>query len=167
VTTQPVGAPAAGAVTCPLCGFGYVPGGDSCRDHGCPIAVGGCATRHCPRCGYTMPDEERSTAARLVRRLFRPRPRRAAGTLADLPAGATAVVERIEGEPALRARLTAQGLAPGIAVHVVQRTPTYVIEVGETSVALERRVAEVIVTHPGVSGGDGAPPGPESPPRKP
>ncbi len=139
------GAPASPAVTCPLCGFEYVPGGDSCREHGCPIALGGCATRHCPRCGYTMPDEEKSAAARFVRKLFRPRSRPAAGTLADLPAGAVGVVERIAGEPSLQARLTAQGLAPGVAVHLVQRTPTYVIEVGETSVAIERRVAEAIV----------------------
>jgi Fe2+ transport system protein FeoA len=151
VTTLPLlpGAAGSPAVHCPLCGFEYVPGGDSCREHGCPIALGGCATRHCPRCGYTMPDEERSAAARLVRRLFRPRPRPAAGTLADLPAGAFGVVERIAGEPSLQARLTAQGLAPGVVVHLVQRTPTYVIEVGETSIALERRVAEAIVLRPG------------------
>jgi DtxR family Mn-dependent transcriptional regulator len=92
-----------------------------------------------------MPDEERSAAARLVRRLFRPRPRPAAGTLAELPAGAFGVIARIEGDPALQARLTAQGLAPGVALHLVQRTPTYVIEVGETSVALEHRVAQAIV----------------------
>ena len=145
MTTQPLsGAPVAAAVACPLCGFAYVPGGDSCRERGCPIALGGCAMRHCPRCGYTMPDEERSTAARLVRRLFRPRHRHAAGTLAELPSGAFGVVERIEGDTALQARLTAQGLAPGVALHVLQRAPTYVIEVGETTIALERRVAEAI-----------------------
>ena len=130
-------------VTCPLCGLDYEPGGDTCREHGCPIAFGGCATQHCPRCGYTMPDEERSAAARLVRRLFRaPRRRHAAFTLADLPAGAFGVIERLEGDPGLLARLTAQGLAPGVAIHVLQRMPTYVIEVGETTIALERRVAE-------------------------
>jgi Fe2+ transport system protein FeoA len=91
-----------------------------------------------------MPDEERSVAARLVRRLFRPRPRRAAGTLAELPAGSFAVVGGLLGDPALQARLTAQGLAPGVAIHVVQTTPTHVIEVGETTVALERRVAEAV-----------------------
>ena len=145
MTTHPLpAAPDAAAVNCPLCGFAYVPGGDSCREHGCPIALGGCATRHCPRCGYTMPDEERSTAARLVRRLFRPRPRPAAGTVAELPAGAFGVVERIEGDAALQARLTAQGLAPGVALHVLQRRPTFVIELGETTIALERRVAEAI-----------------------
>jgi len=136
-------------VTCPLCGFAYVPGGESCREHGCPIALGGCATRHCPRCGYTMPDEERSVAARLVRRLFRPRPSRSAETLADLPAGSFGVIERLVGEPGLLARLTAQGLTPGVAVHVTQRAPAFVIEIGETTIALERRVAETIVLRKG------------------
>lgn len=145
MTTLPVAElPAAVAVSCPLCAFEYVPGGDSCREKGCPIALGGCATRHCPRCGYTMPDEERSVAARFVRRLLTRRPRPSAGTLADLPAGAQGVVESIGGDPGLQARLTAQGLAPGIGVHVVQRVPTYVVEVGETMIALERRVAAAV-----------------------
>jgi Fe2+ transport system protein FeoA len=91
-----------------------------------------------------MPDEEKSLAARLVRRLFRPRAAHAAGTLAELPAGSFGVVETIEGDPALQARLTSQGLAPGVAVHVLQRVPTFVIEVGETTIALETRVAEAI-----------------------
>ena len=146
MTSLPLaGAPPVPATTCPLCSFVYVPGGDSCREHGCPIALGSCATQHCPRCGYTMPDEEKSAAARFVRRLFRPRPRQVAGTLAEMPAGSFGVVERIEGDPALQARLTAQGLAPGLTVHVLQRTPTYVIEAGQTTIALERRVAEAIV----------------------
>jgi Fe2+ transport system protein FeoA len=144
VTTLPLPEAPAAAVTCPLCGFAYVPGGDSCREHGCPIALGGCATRHCPRCGYTMPDEERSAAARLVRRLFRPRSRPAVGTLAELPAGAFGVVETIGGDPALRARLTGQGFAPGVTLHVVQRVPTCVVEMGETTIALESRVAQAV-----------------------
>jgi Fe2+ transport system protein FeoA len=146
VTTLPVPGPTAAApVTCPLCSFEYVPGGSSCREHGCPIALGTCATLHCPRCGYTMPDEERSASARFVRKLFRRRPRAVAGTLAEMPAGSFGVVERIEGDPGLQARLTAQGLAPGLTVHVLQCAPTYVIEAGETTIALERRVAEAII----------------------
>jgi Fe2+ transport system protein FeoA len=146
VTTLPLpGAPAGPQTTCPLCSFVYVPGGDSCREHGCPIALGTCATQHCPRCGYTMPDEQKSASARFVRRLFQRRPRPGGGTLAEMPAGSFGVVERIEGDPALQARLTAQGLAPGLTVHVLQRTPTYVIETGQTTIALERRVAEAII----------------------
>jgi DtxR family Mn-dependent transcriptional regulator len=91
-----------------------------------------------------MPDEEKSVAARLVRRLLTRRPRRSAGTLAELPAGAQGVVESIGGDPGLQARLTAQGLAPGVAIHVVQRVPTYVVEVGETTIALEQRVAAAV-----------------------
>lgn len=138
---------AASAVTCPLCGLDYTPGGATCREHGCPIALGGCATQHCPRCGYTMPDETKSAAARLVRRLFQrsPRPAHHAGSLAELPAGAFGVVERLHGPPDLLARLTAQGLAPGVAVHVLQRLPTFVIEVGETTIGLEQDVAAAIV----------------------
>ena len=145
MTTLPVAAaPAAERFACPLCGLEYEPGGSTCREHGCPVAFGGCATRHCPRCGYTMPDEEKSAAARLVRRLLTRRPRPAAGTLADLPAGGHGVVERIGGDPGLQARLTAQGLAPGVPVHVIQRVPTYVVEVEETTIALEHRVAAAV-----------------------
>ncbi len=54
-------------------------------------------------------------------------------------------IERIDGDPALQARLTAQGLAPGLTVHVLQRMPTFVIEAGQTTIAFERRVAEAIV----------------------
>ncbi len=145
MTTLPVpAARTAASVTCPLCGLDYEPGGSTCQASGCPIAFGSCATRHCPRCGYTMPDEEKSAAARLVRRLLTRRPRRTTGTLAELPAGAQAVIETIGGDPGLQARLTAQGLAPGVAVHVVQRVPTFVVEVGETTIALEHRVAAAV-----------------------
>jgi len=140
-------APAPAPVSCPLCGLEYQPGGATCREHGCPIALGGCATQHCPRCGYTMPDETRSSAARLIRRLFRRQPslRHATGNLADLPAGSFGVVERLQGPPDLLARLTAQGLAPGVHVHLLQRLPTFVIEVGETTIGLEQDVAAGIV----------------------
>ncbi len=145
MAVQPLPPTSPAFTTCPLCGLEYVPGGTSCRERGCPMAVGSCATQHCPRCGYTMPDEERSAAARLVRRLFRAKPAPSGRTLVDLPPGASAVIEKLEGDPGLLARLTAQGLAPGITIRVVQRTPTHVIELGETVIAIERRVAETIL----------------------
>ena len=130
---------------CSLCGFEFEPGGAACAERGCPFAGAGCRTVDCPRCGYAVPDERQSRLARWVRRLFAPAasdggPR----TLADLRPGESGVLEGIDGEPALAARLTAQGLAPGVTVHLVQRSPSYVIEVGETTLALERRVADVI-----------------------
>ena len=152
MTTLPLaGVPAAApSFTCPMCGLAYQPGGDTCKEHGCPIAIGGCATQHCPRCGYTMPDESRSAAAKLIRALFRrgaPKPA-VAGRLAELAGGATVVVERLDGDPELLARLTAQGIAPGVRLHVLQRLPTFVIEVGETTIGLERDVAVAIVVRP-------------------
>jgi DtxR family Mn-dependent transcriptional regulator len=132
-------------VTCALCGFAYGPGGDSCKEHGCPVAFGTCATRHCPRCGYTVPDESKSVMAGLVRRLLRRRQPLAAGTVAELSSGEKGVVARLEGDPELLSRLIAQGFAPGVEVQLLQRTPTYVVEVGETTVAVEHRVAEAIV----------------------
>lgn len=143
----PTAASAAAPVSCPLCGLDYRPGGDTCREHGCPISLGGCAIQHCPRCGYTMPDESKSGAARLIRRLFRRSPRGPLplGSLAELPAGSFGVVDRLDGPPDLLARLTAQGLAPGVAVHLLQRLPTFVIEVGETTLGIEKEVAAAIV----------------------
>ena len=152
MTTLPLAgaATAAAGFTCPMCGLVYQPGGDTCKEHGCPIAIGGCATQHCPRCGYTMPDESKSAAAKLIRSLFRraPKPATTAGRLAELSGGATVVVERLDGDPELLARLTAQGIAPGVRLHVLQRLPTFVIEVGETTIGLEREVAAAIVVRP-------------------
>ena len=53
----------------------------------------------------------------LVRTLFRRARAKpvVAGRLAELAGGATVVVERLDGEPELLARLTAQGIAPGRA----------------------------------------------------
>lgn len=152
MTTLPLAGvpPTAPSFTCPMCGLAYQPGGDTCKEHGCPIAIGGCATQHCPRCGYTMPDESKSAAAKLIRSLFRrgPRPATTAGRLAELAGGATVVVERLDGAPELLARLTAQGIAPGVRLHVLQRLPTFVIEVGETTLGLEHAVATAIVVRP-------------------
>jgi len=147
VTTLPMATQAADAAQCALCGFRYTPGDDSCREHGCPIAFGTCATRHCPNCGYTMPDDQKSPTLRLIRRLFGRSEPKSVGSVADMPSGSTGVIGRLQGDPGLQARLSAQGLAPGVSVHLLQRKPTYVIEVGETTLALEQRVAEAIVLH--------------------
>jgi Fe2+ transport system protein FeoA len=132
-------------VICPLCGFAYDPGGDACRAHACPLAWSGCRTLHCPRCGHSAPDERASRAARFIRRLFASRP--SAGrprTLSDLPRGAEAVVARLQGPASLLGRLTAQGLAPGVRLRLVERAPSFVVEMGETILAFERSVAEAV-----------------------
>ena len=145
MTTLPMAGSPPDDVTCALCGFAYTPGGDTCREHGCPIAFGTCSTRHCPNCGYTMPDDQKSPTVAFFRKLFSRSAASTAGTLAEMTPGAEAVVARLQGDPELQARLTAQGLAPGVSIHLLQRQPTFVIEVGETTIAVEQRVAEAIV----------------------
>jgi len=135
-------------INCPMCGLEFVPGGSACRVSGCPMAVGGCHTHHCPRCGHAMPDEDWSVLARWVRRLFGRRPATPA-TLAGLTPGDTAVVDKLTGDGAFLAGLTAQGLVPGARLTLVQRAPAYVVEIGETTLALERAVAEGIWLLPG------------------
>lgn len=131
---------------CALCGFAFDPGGSACAERGCPLAGAGCRTLDCPRCGYAVPDERASRLAAWARRLFAPAAvaRTEPRTLADLRPGQEGILDGLGGDPALAARLTAQGLAPGVAVHLVQRNPSFVLEVGETTLAVERRVAHAI-----------------------
>jgi len=143
--------------TCPLCGFNYTPGGDACHASGCPLASDSCRKLHCPRCGYAVPDESGSAAARWVRRLFGQElvaPSAApdgARRLIELPTGVRARVARIDGAPALVAQLTAQGLVPGTILELRQRKPGYVVAMGETTLAMERAVALEIWVNPGVA----------------
>ncbi len=143
--------------TCPLCGFAYEPGGETCRTSGCPLASRSCRKLHCPRCGYSVPDESASALARWVRRVFggdrgsaeQEAPADGARRLVDLPAGTRVTVERIDGAPGLVAQLSAQGLVAGTTVELRQRHPGFVIEMGETTLAMERRVAAGIWVKPG------------------
>jgi Fe2+ transport system protein FeoA len=131
---------------CPLCGFCFAPGGSACAERGCPWAGGSCRFLDCPRCGYAVPDETGSVLARLVRRLAprRPPAERARATVADLRPGDEAMVERVEAEEALVVRLAAHGLVAGAALRLVERRPGHVVEVGETTIAFEERVARAI-----------------------
>jgi Fe2+ transport system protein FeoA len=130
------------------------------------MASASCRKFHCPRCGYTVPDESGSSLVRLLRRFFGARfsgdvapggqtgPSEPAaqnesgartGPLSQLGPGRSVTVVRIEGDDLLHSRLAAQGLAPGVALTLVQRFPGFVLEIGETTLAVERRVADVVV----------------------
>jgi Fe2+ transport system protein FeoA len=147
---------------CSLCGFAYAPGGAVCRERACPLAVFGCSMEHCPRCGFSAPDERSSRLARWVRRvLSRPKHGETLGarSVVDLRAGASARIEEVGGAPELQARLAAQGLVPGAELRLVQRWPSYVIEMGDTTLAFERAVAESVRIQPAAE----APSAPEAP----
>jgi Fe2+ transport system protein FeoA len=128
---------------CALCGFRYEPGGSACRERACPLALVGCRTLDCPRCGHATPDEGASALARWIRRLLAGEPARVADerTLAELRPGDEGIVDAIDAEPGLVARLAAQGLAQGASLFLVQRRPSFVVDIGETTLALERKVA--------------------------
>jgi Fe2+ transport system protein FeoA len=144
--------------TCPLCGFEYEPGDAAFRASGCPLATGSCQQLHCPRCGYAVPDERASLVARFVRRLFGAPTRELSGVaqrplrLTDIPTGTRGAVTRLDAAPALSAQLAAQGVVPGTVLRLMQRHPAFVIEVGETVLAFERSVAEVVWLQPGDPG---------------
>lgn len=136
---------------CSLCGFAYAPGGAVCRERACPLAVLGCSLEHCPRCGFSAPDERSSRLARWVRRLVsRPKPaeRTGATTVAGLRPGTSATIKAVGGGPELQARLAAQGLVPGAGLRLVQRWPSYVIEMGDTTLAFEQMVAQSVQVDP-------------------
>lgn len=65
--------------------------------------------------------------------------------LSVLPTGARARVVLLA--PELRARgdrLASLGLSPGSEVHLLQRKPAFVVEAGETRLALDEEVARQI-----------------------
>lgn len=61
------------------------------------------------------------------------------------PTGVPLLVTAISGHDPLRSdRLAALGLAPGSLVEVRQRFPALVVDVGETTIALDAELARVI-----------------------
>jgi Fe2+ transport system protein FeoA len=93
-----------------------------------------------------VPDEETSVFARLIRRIWGDSNKAQEGLmrLSDLSTGGSGRVERVEGESQTRMHLAAQGLVAGVAITLRQRLPSFVVEMGETTLAMERKVAEGI-----------------------
>jgi Fe2+ transport system protein FeoA len=133
---------------CPLCGYEFDPTRLVC--HGsCPMADR-CAIICCPHCGYQVVDESKSRLAGLIQqawhRVFHRGPYpEGLIPLRDLPPGQTARVARLGSrDPARLWKLSAYGLVPGSVVRLQQRTPAYVVWIGETQVSLDEEVAREI-----------------------
>jgi Fe2+ transport system protein FeoA len=138
-------------VTCALCGFSYVPGGDSCREKGCPLSTGGCHLEHCPRCGYATPDAARGLAGWLGRLLgvaTSARTATGARRITDLRPGAGGTIQRIDAAAGIADQLTLLGLAPGKRMTLQQRFPAFVVETDGSEVALEHEVAQTVWVNP-------------------
>jgi DtxR family transcriptional regulator, Mn-dependent transcriptional regulator len=92
---------------------------------------------HPPKCPHGKPIPGGSCC-----KLFDRRVEPIISRLADLPIGATAPIVFIAPKTAARLnRLATLGVVPGTSVRLLQRKPSYVIECGETSLALEEEVA--------------------------
>ena len=144
--------------TCPLCGLAFSRQDALCH-HGCPLATT-CHLVACPGCGYEFPARPRQAQLdadadvprrrpSLLDRLFHlGRPRREldpqAPSVRDLARGARARVLHLAGERS-RDTLAVFGLVPGAELELLQKTPAFVVRVGETELALESDVAARIL----------------------
>lgn len=132
-------------VTCPLCGLVFAPADALCH-HGCPLA-GSCDLTQCPGCGYELPlgrpQRARGGLERLVALVRRGGARRLGPhtpSACDLEPGERARVLQLTGERS-RDALAVFGLVPGAELELLQRTPAFVLRVGETELALDGEVA--------------------------
>ena len=138
--------------TCPMCALVFTRDDALCH-HGCPLASS-CDLTRCPGCGYEFPDRPQG-GRRGVERLFGFVRRRTASprlapttpSVRDLPAGARARVLQLAGDRA-RDALAVFGLVPGAELELLQRSPAYVLRIGETELALDGDVAGRILVEP-------------------
>ena len=127
---------------CPFCGFEFEAVDTLCQ-HGCPLRSA-CGLVRCPSCDYEFP--ERPEGFSWLRSLFgrAPDPEEAlcetCRPLTELSGGECAKVVSLAGTRRPGA-LAVFGLVPGSEVTLLQRSPTYVVQVGETQLALEADIA--------------------------
>ena len=140
-------------IRCGLCGHVFDPRTLACHE-GCPLGAK-CRLICCPNCGYEVPDESRLAGARLLASIRRSRPRPARHGVEALPLsamrdGGIAIVRSLDGMPgSRRARLSAFGLVPGVAVTLRQRQPVPVVRVGLTDIAVSEEILGQILVADG------------------
>lgn len=152
------------AGACPHCGTALQGRGACSRTCG---ARGSCVLMCCPGCGQALPDPRRSRLAHalagwLARRqraraqrsaeVARPLAEAGVAAATPLPAlgvGGTGRIVALRCATAERLQqLTALGLVPGAPVRLRQRRPAVVLEVGETTLALDAELAAEIAVQP-------------------
>ena len=135
---------------CPLCGFEFQKTEALCH-HGCPLGAM-CHLARCPACEYEFPEQMPGDS--WLRRLFRkketvtvpPMPDEGLLTVKGLAAGENVEVLCLGGDsPSRRNHLAVFGLVPGAQLRLLQRYPSFVIEIGETVLALDEDVAGDVV----------------------
>ena len=134
---------------CPMCGMEFEKADTACA-HGCPLGAD-CNLVRCPSCSHEFPRTPRSLS--LLRRWFGPRRRKErcgwAVGLDALRSGERAELIRLNCEsPSRRNTLTVFGLSPGVEVRLLQRRPSFVVQVGETELGLDEEIAGEILVRP-------------------
>jgi len=142
-------------LTCPLCGFEFAPADTLCQ-HGCPLRTA-CGLVRCPMCDYEFPEKPKTVSwlKSLLLAPFRKTRRTSESAVEDgsrvLTVRELANGERVEvvhlgdATPDRSNTLAVFGLAPGSEITLIQRHPSYVLQVGETLLALDSEVAGSIV----------------------
>jgi Fe2+ transport system protein FeoA len=128
---------------CALCGTRFTHGVLACGS--CPMSSA-CALVHCPACGYSFPRESRivNFFKRLLGRRSRPEAR-GVQPLDRLGVGESArIVQLLTADPGRQVRLSGLGVVRGATVRLTQRRPATVFAVGETTVAVDRKIAREI-----------------------
>jgi Fe2+ transport system protein FeoA len=142
-------------LTCPLCGFEFRKSDSLCH-HGCPLGAM-CNLNRCPACEYEFPEgpQKGSWLRRLLQRkeaTVPPLPDDGLLTVRTLAAGERAEVLCLAGDsPGRRNHLAVFGLVPGSEIRLLQRHPSFVVEIGETVLALDADVAgDIVLKRPAV-----------------
>ena len=137
-------------LVCPLCGLEFR-GDDTLCEHGCPFRAG-CPMSRCPSCGYEFAESSRSGSwATWLRSVFGNRRSKQPScelplSIRHLEPGETARVSALPAVERRRNTLAVFGLTPGTEVTLVQKSPAFVVLIGETELALDAEIAgEVLV----------------------
>lgn len=132
-------------LVCPFCGFEFEAVDTLCQ-HGCPMRTA-CGLMRCPSCDYEFPKQPAGVS--WFRSLFGRRPEsdealcETCRPLTELSGGEHARVVSLAGTKR-PGSLAVFGLVPGSEITLLQRAPTYVVQVGETQLALEADIASGI-----------------------
>ncbi len=132
-------------IVCSLCGFEFEPVDTLCQ-HGCPMRTA-CGLVRCPSCDYEFPEEREGVS--WFRGLFGRRTQadealcESCRPLTELRTGESARVVSLAGTKR-PGSLAVFGLIPGSEITLLQRAPSYVLQVGETQLALETDIASGI-----------------------
>jgi len=137
---------------CSLCGYDFDSQGEHCHA-GCILAKH-CKLVKCPSCGYEFPEPSRGplwlqklTGKRRAVELAAPV--RRLMSLDEALEGLNYELVTLNGSHASRkSALAVYGLVPGCRLALTQKSPSYVVRVGETELAFEGNVARDIFVKP-------------------